>query len=75
MRNPDVEAEHVMMALHGASPPFQMQLLRFHHPKTLPNEHLESLREIGFNHLCFAGDDIEARSPVCARRASSSATR
>lgn len=60
MQAPALEADHVTMVLGGASPRFEIQLLRFHRPDPLPNQNLDSLRELGFNHLCFAVDDIEA---------------
>ena len=57
---PDWEADHVTMALRGAATHQEVQLLRFHHPRltTVPDE--ADLARLGFNHVCFAGEDLDA---------------
>jgi catechol 2,3-dioxygenase-like lactoylglutathione lyase family enzyme len=56
----DIEAEHCTLVLSGASPRFELQLLGYRHPEPLANPQLGTLRQLGFNHLCFAVDDIAA---------------
>jgi catechol 2,3-dioxygenase-like lactoylglutathione lyase family enzyme len=34
-------------------------LLKYLHPITLPDQHVRDLHKMGFNHVCFAVDDIE----------------
>lgn len=56
---PDWEADHVTLTLTGASTHQEVQLLRFHHP-TVPDNPAESnLARLGFNHVCFAVDDLD----------------
>ena len=57
---PDIEADHVTMVLNGCTPHFEVQLLHYRHPDPLPEPHIRDLNHVGFNHLCFAVDDIEA---------------
>ncbi len=60
MNIPGGEADHITLVLKNASPRFEVQLLRFHHPEALDNPHIRELSQIGFNHLCFAVDDLDA---------------
>ena len=55
-----IEAEHVTLALAGVTPRLEVQLLRYRHPDTLPDPNIERLEKLGYNHICFAVDDIEA---------------
>jgi catechol 2,3-dioxygenase-like lactoylglutathione lyase family enzyme len=55
-----LEAEHVTLALANASPRCEVQLLRYQHPEPVVDPNRERLDRIGFNHICFAVDDIEA---------------
>lgn len=55
-----LEAEHHTLVLAGASPRFEVQLLRLQQPNALPNPDLKTLREVGFNHICLATDDLDA---------------
>ncbi len=57
---PGIEAEHITMVLKGCTPHFDIQLLKYRHPDALPDPHIRDLNKVGFNHLCFAVDDIEA---------------
>ena len=50
-----------------------MQLLNYRHPEPLADPHIERLEKVGFNHACFAVDDIEAE--VARLRAHGIATR
>jgi catechol 2,3-dioxygenase-like lactoylglutathione lyase family enzyme len=57
---PGWEADHVTLELAGAATHQEVQLLRFHHPE-LPDNHSETnLARLGFNHVCFAVDDLDA---------------
>jgi catechol 2,3-dioxygenase-like lactoylglutathione lyase family enzyme len=55
----DLEAEHHTLVLAGASPRFEVQLLRLLRPEALPNPDLATLRGRGFNHICLATDDLD----------------
>jgi catechol 2,3-dioxygenase-like lactoylglutathione lyase family enzyme len=55
-----MEADHVTLVLEGASPRAEIQLLRYHKPEALADPLIRDLNKIGFNHICFAVDDIEA---------------
>jgi catechol 2,3-dioxygenase-like lactoylglutathione lyase family enzyme len=57
---PGIEADHVTMVLKGCTPHFEVQLLHYRHPDPLPEPHIRDLNHVGFNHLCFAVDDIDA---------------
>jgi catechol 2,3-dioxygenase-like lactoylglutathione lyase family enzyme len=61
MGMPDMQAQHITLALEGCDPPFEIQLLEFHPtPADDPGEHPTNLRRRGYNHLAFRVDDIEA---------------
>jgi catechol 2,3-dioxygenase-like lactoylglutathione lyase family enzyme len=55
-----IEAEHVTLALANVSPRTEVQLLRYRHPSPLPDPAIHDLTKLGFNHVCFAVDDLEA---------------
>ena len=48
------------MVLKGREPHFDVQLLKHNNPKPTPNEHVRDLTTIGYNHLCFAVEDLDA---------------
>ena len=56
----DIEAEHATLALTNASPRLEVQLLRYRHPDPIRDPDIVKLNKLGFNHICFAVDDIEA---------------
>ena len=59
MGMPAMKAQHITLALEGAG--FEIQLLAFDPPPgTDPGVHPTNLRKLGFNHLAFRVDDIEA---------------
>jgi catechol 2,3-dioxygenase-like lactoylglutathione lyase family enzyme len=61
MGMPDMEAQHITLALEGAEPPFEIQLLEFDpRPPDDPGEHPTNLRQRGYNQLAFRVDDIGA---------------
>jgi catechol 2,3-dioxygenase-like lactoylglutathione lyase family enzyme len=70
---PGIEAEHVTLVLENATPRTEIQLLRYRHPDALPDPHIRDLHKLGFNHVCFAVDDIEGE--VARLRASGFKTR
>jgi len=60
MKVEGIEAEHVTLALTGATPRVEVQLLKYHHPDVLIDPNITNLTRLGFNHICFAVDDIVA---------------
>ena len=60
MGMPGMKAQHITLALEGAYH-FEIQLLAFDPLSgTDPGAHPTNLRKLGFNHLAFRVDDIEA---------------
>ncbi len=55
-----IEAEHVTLVLRNASPRVEVQLLEYRHPAPLADPEITNLTKLGFNHVCFAVDDLEA---------------
>src|SRR5215831_1385247 len=55
-----IEAEHVTLALKNVSPRTEVQLLKYRHPDPRPDPAISDLTKLGFNHVCFAVDDLEA---------------
>jgi len=56
----DIAAEHVTLTLPHASPRLEVQFLRYRHPDPMVDPDVGKLNRLGFNHVCFAVDDIEA---------------
>jgi len=55
------KAQHITLVLEGADPHFEIQPLEFDPPPgTDPGAHPTNLRKLGFNHLAFRVDDMEA---------------
>ena len=57
---PDWEADHVTLTLSGVATHQEVQLLRFHRPTLMENPDEANLARLGFNHVCFAVDDLDA---------------
>jgi catechol 2,3-dioxygenase-like lactoylglutathione lyase family enzyme len=57
---PGIEADHVTMALRDCTPRFEIQLLHYRAPNALATPGIRELNHIGFNHLCFTVDDLDA---------------
>ncbi|MBN8246735.1 MAG: VOC family protein [Verrucomicrobia bacterium] len=55
-----IEAEHVTLVLEGATPRTEVQLLRYRHPEPVVDPTIRNLARLGFNHVCFAVDDLDA---------------
>jgi catechol 2,3-dioxygenase-like lactoylglutathione lyase family enzyme len=61
MGMPGMKARHITLALEGAEPRFEIQLLEFDpRPPEDPGGRPTNLRRRGYNHLAFRVDDIEA---------------
>ncbi|MES2404705.1 MAG: VOC family protein [Pseudomonadota bacterium] len=56
---PGIEAEHVTLVLDGASASVEVQLLNYRHPAPLPDPAIRNFTKLGFNHVCFAVDDMD----------------
>jgi len=54
-----LEARHVTLALRDARPRLEVQLLHFTRPPVTRDGDIARLDRIGFNHICFAVDDID----------------
>jgi catechol 2,3-dioxygenase-like lactoylglutathione lyase family enzyme len=67
MGMPDMKAQHITLALEGAVPHFEIQLLKFDPTSPDdPGQHPTNLRRRGYNHLAFRVDDIEAATKELA---------
>jgi catechol 2,3-dioxygenase-like lactoylglutathione lyase family enzyme len=55
----NLEARHVTLFLKGAEPRLEVQLLHFDQPTVMAAPDVARLDRIGFNHICFAVEDIE----------------
>lgn len=61
MGMPDMQAQHITLALEGAAPRFEIQLLEFTPtPGPDPGGHPTNLRRRGYHHLALRVDDITA---------------
>ena len=56
---PDWKADHVTLTLTGVATHQEVQLLRFHYPVLPENPDEANLARLGFNHVCFAVDDLD----------------
>jgi catechol 2,3-dioxygenase-like lactoylglutathione lyase family enzyme len=56
---PGLEADHVTLVIPGSSPRQEIQLLHYHAPPVKPDDGSGVLDRIGFNHVCFAVDDLD----------------
>ena len=54
-----MEADHVTLAVHGAEPHQEVQLLHFRRPDHLVDRNSGNLAGTGFNHVCFRVDDLD----------------
>ena len=57
---PDWEADHGPLELQGAVTHQEVQLLRFHRPEPRADPDEADLARLGFNHICFAVEDLDA---------------
>jgi catechol 2,3-dioxygenase-like lactoylglutathione lyase family enzyme len=54
----DIEADHVILAIEN--PHTEVQLLHYRHPDAIVDANVAQLNKLGFNHVCFAVEDLEA---------------
>jgi catechol 2,3-dioxygenase-like lactoylglutathione lyase family enzyme len=57
---PGIEAEHVTLVHASATPRLEVQLLRYRHPEPRQDTNAAHLDKLGFNHICYAVDDLAA---------------
>ncbi len=57
---PGIEARHVTLVATDVVPRTEVQLLKYLHPDPAPDPHIRDLSKLGFNHVCFAVDNIES---------------
>ncbi|MEM7169619.1 MAG: VOC family protein [Pseudomonadota bacterium] len=57
---PGIEADHVTLVFPGTMPRLEVQLLHYRKPHALENPLIGRLDKLGFNHICFAVEDIDA---------------
>jgi len=55
-----IEADHVTLVLQGAEPRTEIQLLAYRAPAPVSNPQIEQLNTLGYNHICFAVNDLAA---------------
>lgn len=55
-----IEADHVTLVLANAVPRTEVQLLKHRYPDPTLDPDITNLSRIGFNHVCFAVDDLNA---------------
>lgn len=55
-----IEADHVTLVHESASPRLEVQLLRYRHPEPYRAGDPSRLDALGYNHVCFAVDDVTA---------------
>lgn len=56
----EIDADHITLAIPGAVPRFEVQLLHYRSPEPQLDPVISRLDKVGFNHICFAVDDAEA---------------
>jgi catechol 2,3-dioxygenase-like lactoylglutathione lyase family enzyme len=54
----DIEADHVTLAIEN--PHTEVQLLHYHRPGAIADADIGKLNKLGFNHICFAVDDLDS---------------
>ena len=57
---PGLEARHITLVLESREPRQEIQLLHYLKPQPQKDLNIKRLDKLGYNHLCFAVDDIEA---------------
>jgi catechol 2,3-dioxygenase-like lactoylglutathione lyase family enzyme len=57
---PGIEADHVTLALPNVTPRTEVQLLHYRHPAMIVDPDIAQLQKVGFNHICFSVDDLDA---------------
>ena len=57
---PGIEADHVTLVHETAAPRLEIQLLRYRRPEAYAGNDPTRLDALGYNHVCFAVDDVDA---------------
>ena len=57
---PGIEADHITLVIPHAEPRQEVQLLHYRNPPVEADTGSGNLHRIGFNHVCFRVDDLEA---------------
>ena len=57
---PGIEADHVTLVHETAAPRLEIQLLRYRRPEAYAGNAPTRLDALGYNHVCFAVDDVDA---------------
>lgn len=60
---PNIKADHVTLVLEHASPRTEVQLLRYHNPEALPDDHIRDLHKIGMNRICWTANLLDTAQP------------
>lgn len=55
-----IEAEHVTLVHESAAPRLEVQILRYRQPAPAADARVPGLEALGYNHVCFAVDDVDA---------------
>ena len=55
-----IEADHVTLVHETAAPRLEIQLLRYRRPEAYAGNDPTRLDALGYNHVCFAVDDVDA---------------
>jgi catechol 2,3-dioxygenase-like lactoylglutathione lyase family enzyme len=55
-----IEADHVTLALENVTPHTEVQLLHYRQPAPQPDPNIDRLDRLGFNHVCFAVESLDA---------------
>jgi catechol 2,3-dioxygenase-like lactoylglutathione lyase family enzyme len=53
-----IEADHITLTIEN--PHTEVQLLHYRHPDMIADVNVAKLNKLGFNHVCFAVDDLDA---------------
>ncbi|HET6420051.1 MAG TPA: VOC family protein [Geobacteraceae bacterium] len=56
----ELEARHVTLVLADSPVRQEVQLVKYNHPEPIPDPHVGDLNKLGYNHVCFVVNDIEA---------------
>lgn len=54
-----ISADHVTLVLPGSTPRLEVQILHYLEPEAADDPGISNLGRIGFNHICFACDDLD----------------
>jgi catechol 2,3-dioxygenase-like lactoylglutathione lyase family enzyme len=55
-----IEADHVTLVHESVQPRLEVQVLHYRHPAPPADARVPALEGLGYNHVCFAVDDVDA---------------